>query len=183
MEIELIYLLVALTAIVCVFSFFMYKIVIFVLLRKVVTYIMEPIGENKYHVLAKIKKRIGTEKIKYDNAIYPLDTEMSITDTNNSELLFFKHGNAKPLTFFAGQRGNAKLLKTFTQTKVWQGIFGTGGGDSTLLILMILVGVSLIMTAFLLYTNNQLNGQVQLLQKQLTLYYNATKPGGIIIGK
>jgi hypothetical protein len=184
MEIEFIILIVALTVISSVAFFSIYRIVTFVFLKKVVTYIMEPIGVNKYHVLARIKKRIGTEVIKYDDGLYPLDTKFSVTDKNNSELLFFKHGSSKPLTFFEAEKGNAKLLKTFTKTKVWQGIFGVGGETSFIFILIIICGASLLMTFYLMYSNNQLNTQIQLLQTQLATYYNATKTnGGIVIGK
>jgi hypothetical protein len=183
LEIELIVLIGGLTAIGCVSAYSFYRVITFVFLRKVVTYIMEPTSINKYHVLKKVKKRIGTEAIKYDDGIYPLDTKFSITDTNNSEMLFFKHGSSKPLTFFEGEKGNAKLLKTFTKTKVWQGIFGSGGNESLEIVMMILIGVSLLMVAYLIYSNSQLNTQVQLLQHQLTAYYNATQTGGIVIGK
>jgi hypothetical protein len=182
MEMEFIILIVALTIICSVAFYSIYRMVTFVFLRKVVTHILEPTGLNKYHVLAKIKKRIGTEVIKYDDGLYPLDTKFSITDKNNSELLFFRHGNSKPLTFFEAEKGNAKLLKVFTKTKVWQGIFGGGGETNFIIVLMVICGISLFMSAYLVYSNNQLNNQVQLLHTQLAAYYNATKAiGGVIV--
>jgi len=183
METEFIILIAGFTIMVCVSAFFIYRAVTFIFFRKVIAYIMEPISTNKYHVLKKVKKKIGTETIKYDDGLYPLDTKFAITDVNNSELIFFKHGSAKPLTFFESEKGNAKLLKTIVKTKIWQQIFGGSDVSSTFLILVVLTVISFIMVAYLIYANSQMQTQVGIMQHQLELYYNATKGGTIIIGK
>lgn len=184
MEYEFIILIVAFTIIICVTFFSLYKMVTFFFLRKVIAYIMQPTSINKYHVVKKIKKRIGTEKIVYDKGIYPLDTLFSITDINNSELLFFKKGTAKPLSFFSSDKNDAKLLKSVIKTTIWGKLFGSDREIGFTTILVIICVMSLLLIFYLVYSNNQLSTQMQLLQQQLTIYYNATRiNGGIIIGR
>jgi len=180
MDLEFIALIIGLIVTVTIIGFFIHRTVTFIFLRKVVVSILEPVGANKYHVLKKIKKRIGTDSITFDEGVYPIDLRFSITDVNNSELLFFKKDTGVPLTFFSTEKNNSKILKTMLKTKIWGQIFGGDISNSTLLILTIVGVISLLMIGYLIYTNNQLSTQLQILTK----LYNATRSGGgIVIGK
>lgn len=162
-------------------SFFGYKAIKYLFFKKVYAHIMEKTEKGKYKEIKRIKKKIGTDVAEWNGKTYVLDLTKGWEDEENQHHIEFDKTTCLPLSYNKSDRNDSTLLKTYIKNEVWHGILHGGElGGVTFIVVILMIGVSMALIGYLIYSNNNLSNQLINLEN---MFNKLNSSGGIHVIK
>lgn len=140
-------------------------------------YITKRTGDN-LDIINEKKIKTSDESFTIDKVIYINDSSKALKKPNKMNILLYEVGKEKPLPINSNPETlGGKLLNSIVKSTIYQNMFNDTGFTTSMIIMLVAIGLTIIVSIFVLYQNIQLQTQVELIQKQLMDLSNLIKGG------